>query len=72
MSIEPQLAERPPSPALARLLTLPEVALFLAVSERTVRRLVARRQLPCLRVGCQLRFDPSDLLRWTSARKGGR
>jgi len=72
VSIEPQIADRLGSPALPRLLTLPEVAEFLAVSERTVRRLVAERQLPCVRVGCQLRFDRSDLLRWTSARKGDR
>lgn len=50
------------------LMTLREVAATLQVSEKTVRRLVASRRLPCLRVGRQLRFAPSDLLRWVSAR----
>jgi len=54
-----------------RLLTLREVADYLAVSERTVRRLIAADDLPCLRIGSQIRFDPATLLRWISARKGG-
>jgi len=54
-----------------RLLTLREVAEYLAVSERTVRRLVAAGELPCLRVGSQIRFVPATLLRWISAQKGG-
>ena len=48
-----------------------EVADYLAVSERTVRRLIAADDLPCLRIGSQIRFDPATLLRWISARKGG-
>lgn len=54
---------------LEPMLTIPEVSAFLAVSERTVRRLVHARQIPCVRVGCQIRFDRSDLLRWTLARR---
>jgi len=57
--------------ALPPLLTLPEVAAFLSVSEKSVRRLVAYQRIPCLRVGRQLRFVPSDLLRWVSARREG-
>jgi excisionase family DNA binding protein len=53
------------------LLTLREVAEYLAVSERTVRRLIAADDLPCLRIGSQIRFDRATLLRWISARKGG-
>ena len=56
---------------LPRLLTLPEVAALLRVSHKSVRRLVAYRRIPCLRVGRQLRFLPSDLLRWVSARREG-
>ena len=56
-------------PALLRLLTLHEVADRLAVSPRTIRRLVASGELPCLRVGAQLRFDPSDVLRQLQAWK---
>lgn len=56
---------------MSRLMTLREVAVFLAVNERTVRRMLLRRELPCVRVGVQLRFDPSDVLRWVRQRKEG-
>jgi excisionase family DNA binding protein len=54
---------------LSRLLTLAQVADFLQVSQKTVRRLVARRRLPCVRFGRVLRFSPADLLRFVEARK---
>jgi len=52
-------AERPSKSRseLPSLLTTAEVAEFLAVSERTVRRLVARGRLPCIRVGGQVRYS---------------
>ena len=67
---------RPPAspakrPTLEPLLTLRETAALLSVSEKSVRRLVANQRIPCLRVGRQLRFVPSDLLRWVSARREG-
>lgn len=52
------------------MMTLKEVASFLNVSERTVRRLVVSGHFPCVHVGAQLRFIRSDVLRWVSARKG--
>ncbi len=52
-----------------RLLTLRELAEALQVSETTVRRLVARRRIPCIRLGRVLRFSPADLLRFTEALK---
>lgn len=64
---------RPGAPALGVLepmMTLKEVASFLSVSERTVRRLVVSGHFPCVHVGAQLRFIRSDVLRWVSARKG--
>lgn len=66
LQLEP---ENRPSPDLMPLLTLPEVADILRTSEKTVRRLVAAQQLPCLRLGRQLRFIPADVFRWLSARK---
>ena len=51
-----------------RLLTLPEVAVFLSVSPKTVRRLVSRG-LPCVRLGRVVRFRQADLLRFVEARK---
>ena len=51
-----------------RLLTLPEVAAYLSVSPKTVRRLVARG-FPHIRFGRVLRFDPADVHRWLVARR---
>lgn len=55
--------------ALPRLLTLPEVAAFLSVSPKTVRRLIASGELGCVRIGAQLRFECDTLLQWISARR---
>ena len=51
------------------LLTLRQVAGFLGVSEKTVRRLVAAGKLRCVRLGRVLRFQPADLFRFVEARK---
>ena len=56
---------------LAPLLTIRETAAFLRISEKSIRRLIAHRRLPCVRLGRRVRFDRSDLLRWVSARKEG-
>lgn len=52
------------------LLTLDEVAAFLNVSPRTVRRLLARG-FPCVRIGRSARFEPQAVVRWVSARREG-
>jgi excisionase family DNA binding protein len=44
-----------------QLLSLAECARALGVSERTVRRLVATRQIPAYRVGGQWRVDLSEV-----------
>jgi excisionase family DNA binding protein len=44
-----------------QLLTIPETARKCAVSVETVRRLIARGELPALRVGGQVRIDPDEL-----------
>lgn len=55
------------APALLRLCA---IALLLNVSERTVRRLVDRRKIPCIRLSQRLMlFDPADVL---AALKGAR
>ena len=45
------------------LLKLSECARMLRVTEDTVRRLVAEKRLPALRVGRGLRFEPEAVLR---------
>lgn len=52
-----------------QLMRLAQVAEYLALSERTVRRLVARRALPCVHIGGVLRFDQADVFRFVAARK---
>ncbi len=59
----------PPSRPHESLLTLRQVAGYLRVSEKTVRRLVTTRKLHCVRVGRVLRFQPADLFRYVEAWK---
>jgi len=54
-----------------QLLTIQEVADYLSVSPKTVRRLVSRRGLPHIRFGRVLRFERGDVFRWLQARKEG-
>jgi excisionase family DNA binding protein len=67
----PGAADAGTTAAIPRLLTIGEVAAILRMHQRTIRRLVAYRRLPCVRIGRQLRFVPSDIVRWVSARKEG-
>ena len=53
---------------LRPLLTIEQVAEFLSVSPRTVRRLMARG-FPHVRFGRLLRFDQADVLRWVAGRR---
>ena len=54
----------PAAEALPHLLTIEELADHLGVTERHVRRLVAERGIPFLKVGRFVRFDPSDVTMW--------
>jgi len=51
-----------------QLLTIEQVAEFLGVSPKSVRRLM-QRGLPSVRFGRLVRFQQRDLLRWVEARK---
>jgi excisionase family DNA binding protein len=46
------------------LFTLPEVARYLGDSERHIRRLVAERRIPFLKLGHFVRFDRDDIDEW--------
>ena len=52
-----------------RLLKPSEAALFLAVSERTIKRLTARGELPHVRVGRSMRFVMEDLLAYVAGNR---
>lgn len=47
-----------------RLLDIDEVADSLSVSHRYVRRLVAERRIPFIKVGKFVRFDPAEINVW--------
>jgi len=50
-------------------LTVNEVAELLKVSDKTVRRLATRGELPSFRVGAQLRFRRADIEAWVDAQQ---
>jgi excisionase family DNA binding protein len=54
-----------------RLWKVSDVAAYLSVHPKDVYTFVGSKGLPCVRIGRRLRFDPSDVLRWISARKEG-
>ena len=55
--------------AVARLLLIDEVAEGLGVSTRTVRRLIARRELVACRLGRSVRVHPDDLAAYIDRRR---
>jgi len=50
--------------ALPQLLTIDQLAERLGVSIRHIRRLVAERRVPYLKVGWLVRFDPAEITVW--------
>jgi excisionase family DNA binding protein len=48
------------------LLDQAELAAHLGITERHVRRLVAERRIPFVKVGRFVRFDPDSVRRWLS------
>ena len=57
----------PPQPP--QLLRMEEVAKALGTTERHLRRLVAERRIPFIKVGYFVRFDPADVSRWLAAHR---
>jgi excisionase family DNA binding protein len=53
-----------------RLLLIDQVAMDLGVSKRTVRRLIARRELVACRLGRSVRVHPDDLAAYIDRRRG--
>lgn len=50
------------------LLKSEDVCMMLGISVRTLRNLVRRGEIPHLRIGRLLRFDPNALERWINAK----
>ena len=51
------------------LIDIESVATRLGITERHVRRLVAERRIPYVKVGRFVRFDPVELAQWIDARR---
>lgn len=49
--------------------TVGGIAKKLAISERTVREMLNRGEIPCYRIGPQRRIDPADFRRWLEQRR---
>jgi excisionase family DNA binding protein len=49
---------------LPQLLTIDQLADRLGVSIRHIRRLIAEKRVPYLKVGHFVRFDPSEIAAW--------
>ena len=54
------------------LLTVRRAAKVLALSERTLWSLTQAGQIPAVRFGRSVRYDPADLRRWIEAAKNSR
>ena len=54
---------------LSALLTVREAAGLLRISERTLFTLTKDGQIPSVRVGRGVRYDPGDLASWIEERK---
>ena len=48
---------------------IPRVASLLDVKESFVRRLVAQRRIPFLKIGKFIRFDPDEIGQWLDHRR---
>jgi excisionase family DNA binding protein len=59
------------TPLLPNLVDIQTVARSLGISMRQVRRFVAEGQIPFLRVGHLIRFDPNELNDWIDDRRAG-
>ena len=53
-----------PRSAQAEILTIREVAGYLKVTERTIYRLAAAKQIPAFKVGGSWRFSRADIDNW--------
>jgi excisionase family DNA binding protein len=59
----------PATPQLPELLRIGQVAKALGTTERHLRRLIAERRIPFVKVGHFVRFDPTDISQWHAAHR---
>ncbi len=51
----------------AALIDIPTLADQLGTTHRHIRRLVAERRIPYLKIGALVRFDPADINTWLNS-----
>ena len=66
-----QLSSQPENELLPTLVDIQIVSRSFGISMRQVRRFVAEGQIPFVRVGHLIRFDPDELNEWIDARRAG-
>jgi|GEM_PF-1553758 len=64
MSVEGAPSSRPRSDELPHVLTVPELAEFLRISEKSVYALISGKHIPHVRVLRRVRFLKNDVLRY--------
>jgi excisionase family DNA binding protein len=57
------------APGLPKLVDIEAVSRSLGISMRQVRRFVADGQIPFVRVGHLIRFDPEEIVAWIDERR---
>ncbi len=63
-TVTPLVGHQDAAALITTLLTMPQVARHLNVSERTIWSLIHSGHLPCVRIGRTVRVDPTDLVRF--------
>jgi excisionase family DNA binding protein len=58
-----------PAKNLRLLWTSRETAAALSISERTLWKLTNAGDIPCVRIGRAVRYDPADVSRWIERQK---
>ena len=56
---------------IPQLLTIDQLAERLGITVRHVRRVVAEKRVPYLKVGKLVRFDPDQIMQWLASRRQG-
>jgi excisionase family DNA binding protein len=56
---------------IPQLLTIDQLAERLGITVRHVRRLVAEKRVPYLKVGKLVRFDPDEIKQWLASQREG-
>ena len=68
-SDEPEKNNQEEQLSFPELVDIERVAKLLGVGERYVRRMVAERRVPIVKVGHYVRFDIADIRRWVEEQR---